>query len=250
MKILIIIPAFNEAENIVGLLKRLMEVGGGFFDAVVINDASGDNTAALARAAGAEVLDLPFNLGIGGAVQTGYLYAYYNGYDIAVQVDGDGQHDPAYIPALIAPIVGGSADMTVGSRFIECKGYQSTFLRRMGSRYFHLLIWIISGKKFSDPTSGFRACNRRVIASFARYYPTDYPEPETLVAVSRSGYKLVEVPVVMKGREGGHSSIDWMRTVYYLFKVSIAVVISIFKRKSTERYYYDGTEITAPSARH
>ena len=195
MRVLIIIPAFNEAQNISKLLNNISSLETNY-DVLVINDASQDNTSFIAKDLGFTVADLPINLGIGGAMQTGYLYAYYNSYDIAVQVDGDGQHDPQYIEKLISPIINKKADMVIGSRFIDRAGFQSSFVRRLGIVFFQKLIYILTGKKFTDPTSGFRACNKAIIAHFARYYPFDYPEPETLVAMNRQGFKLVEVPVI------------------------------------------------------
>ncbi|KJS15164.1 MAG: glycosyl transferase family 2 [Peptococcaceae bacterium BRH_c4b] len=246
MRGLIIIPAFNEAENIIALLKKINALCLNL-EIIVINDASEDNTAALARSIGAKVIDIPINLGIGGAVQTGYLYAYYNDYDVAVQVDGDGQHDPLYIQNLITPIISGQADMVVGSRFIECTGFQSTSLRRFGIKYFEKLIFLLTKKRFSDPTSGFRACNKQVIANFAKYYPDDYPEPETLVTINRKGFRIIEIPVIMKEREGGQSSIKSIKTVYYMLKVTLAILMDVFKKNDEKRYSYHGTKVTAIS---
>ncbi len=224
MKILVIIPAYNEEKNLPGLLSKL-KAEGKDYDIVVVNDCSTDRTLEVCRINGVKTIDLPVNLGIGGAVQSGYKYARDNGYDIAIQVDGDGQHEPAYIDALVDGIKKG-ANLCIGSRFIEKKGFQSTYLRRLGIRYFSGLIRFVTGKTVTDPTSGFRACDRAAIQLFARNYPMDYPEPETVVYALRSRLKVMEVPVRMNERVGGISSINWLRSVYYMIKVGLAVVIA------------------------
>ena len=249
MRVLLIIPAYNEATNLPALIARVRAVASDDYDIVVINDGSNDNTASLARELGIAVIDLSVNLGIGGAMQTGYLYAYYHLYDIAVQMDGDGQHDPCYLAALIEPVAKGEADMAIGSRFIEGDGFQSTLVRRFGIRFFRVLISMLTGRKFTDPTSGFRACNKAVIAYFARYYPCDYPEPESLVTLSMKGFKLMEIPVVMHEREGGSSSIKSLKSIYYMVKVTLAIVVEMIKNHQIERYTYDGTKITVISDR-
>jgi len=177
-------------------------------------------------------------------MQTGYLYAYYNNYDIAIQVDGDGQHNAKYINSLILPIKNGHADMVVGSRFITCQGYQSTTIRRLGIKYFEKLIYFLSKKKFTDPTSGFRACNRKVITEFAKYYPVDYPEPETLIAITRKGFRILEVPVIMNERMEGQSSIRSFKTIYYMLKVTLAILIDKFKGKNLKGCENGGTKVT------
>ncbi len=169
-------------------------------------------------------VDLPINLGIGGAVQTGYKYALKHGYDIAVQLDGDGQHNPAYIQNLVEGL--DRYDMIIGSRFIENNGFQSSKARRAGIIFLRTLAKLLIKQKITDPTSGFRACNRKIIEQFAYNYPSDYPEPETIIAVAKAGYKLKEIPVVMNERERGVSSINLMKSIYYMFKVSIAMLIS------------------------
>lgn len=241
MRVLIIIPAFNEERNIISLLEQLfaLELEA---DVLVINDASLDHTSSLVKKMGGQVIDLPLNLGIGGAVQTGYIYAHYHDYDIAVQVDGDGQHDPKYLPALIKPIIDGDADMVVGSRFIDHAGFQSTRARRIGIRFFENLIYLLTRVKFTDPTSGFRACGKDIIHLFAQYYPYDFPEPETLATVNRKGFKTVEIPVIMKERKEGKSSIQSMKTVYYMIKVSLAIIIDVIKTKDKKRIVTNGIE--------
>ncbi|WP_172198392.1 glycosyltransferase [Saccharibacillus qingshengii] len=230
-KVLLIIPAFNEGESIGPLLIALREQG---LSALVVNDGSTDDTAEVCAAAGADIVSLPCNLGIGGAVQTGYKYAYAHGYEIAIQFDGDGQHRAEFIPALIAPLLSGEADVAIGSRYIEKEGFQSTFLRRAGIRYFSGLIHVISGQTVTDPTSGFRAVNRKIMAMFAAQYPTDYPEPESIVHVLRLGGRIVEVPVLMSERAGGRSSIRSLRSVYYMIKVSLAILIDALRRSGAK----------------
>lgn len=221
MRILVVIPAYNEEKNLPTLLARLKEEFSEY-DYVVINDASKDATRAVARSYGFDVIDLPINLGIGGAVQTGLKYAYYNGYDIAVQLDGDGQHNPDDIKLLINEIMQGY-NVCIGSRFICNEGFQSTFLRRIGIYFYHLLIKMFTKHVCTDPTSGFRAFDREAIRYFVDYYPTDYPEPEAVVLLSKNSFKIKEVPVVMKEREGGESSITFSKSFYFMIKVTIAI---------------------------
>ena len=224
LKTLIIIPAFNEREAIVPFVQELQAVCPGC-DYVVINDCSRDDTEALCRANGFPTVSLPVNLGIGGAVQTGYLYALQNGYDIAVQMDGDGQHDPRDLQALLAPILRGEADLAVGSRFLTGAGFQSTAMRRLGIGILRGAIRLRTGHAVTDPTSGFRAANRRVIELFARDYAQDYPEPESLVTALRSGARVCDVPASMRARQGGTSSIGDLGAVYYMMKVTLAVLL-------------------------
>lgn len=228
MKALVIIPAYNEEKNLAKLLEKLTESCPGL-DTVVVNDCSADGTSEISRDSGAYVIDLPVNLGIGGAVQAGYRYAMYRGYDAAVQVDGDGQHDPVYIPKLLNELKKG-ANISIGSRFISGEGFQSTRARRLGIRYFSGLIYLMTGRSVTDPTSGFRACDRKAIKLFALDYPRDYPEPEAIVNASRHGLKISEVPVVMNPREEGKSSISGLKSLYYMIKVSLAIIIASFSR--------------------
>lgn len=226
MKTLIIIPAYNEAKNLTGLLDRLNLVCPEH-DLVVINDSSNDNTLAVCAERGVNVIDLPVNLGIGGAVQSGYRYALYNRYDAAVQVDGDGQHNPEHIGVLLTELENG-ADICIGSRFITGEGYQSSATRRVAIRYFSLLIRLFSGYRVTDPTSGFRACGRKALKLFAKDYPQDYPEPESIVNAARHKLRVVEVPVVMNERKEGKSSITRIKSIYYMIKVSLAIIIASF----------------------
>lgn len=234
MKILIIIPAYNESKNLERLLKSFKSLHIDI-DILVINDCSTDDTSEIAKRNGVNVIDLPCNLGIGGAVQTGYLYARKHQYDIAIQVDGDGQHNPEYIEALINPIISKNANLVIGSRYILKEGFQSTILRRIGINYFKVLIQILCGKIITDPTSGFRACDSKIIALFASNYPKDYPEPESIVFLLRNNLDILEVPVIMKERVSGQSSIRSFKTIYYMIKVSLAIVIDVLRRKAINK---------------
>ena len=222
-KTLVIIPAFNEAENIIKTVEDIRENAPGC-DYVVINDCSTDDTEKICRENGYEVISLPVNLGIGGAVQTGYRFAARRGYERAIQFDGDGQHPASYIDKLMECMdKDESVDMVIGSRFIEKDGFQSSKLRRLGIGYFTKLIKLLTGVEITDPTSGMRLVNRRLIEHFAADYPRDYPEPDSEVSILRKGYKIREVPVVMREREGGKSSISIKAGFYYMIKVSFAI---------------------------
>ena len=223
-KVLIIIPAFNEEFNIEKLLDNIKKECPQF-DVIVINDCSKDKTSKVCKYKGINVIDLPVNLGIGGAVQTGYKYALEFGYDIAVQVDGDGQHNPIYIQELVNEVEKGT-DMCIGSRYIEKKGFQSTLARRIGIKYFSGAIYILSKQKITDPTSGARACNMEVIKCFANSYPKDYPEPETIIALKNKNFTISETAVTMNERETGKSSITAIKSVYYMIKVTLAMIIA------------------------
>jgi glycosyltransferase involved in cell wall biosynthesis len=226
MKVLIIIPAYNEEKNILATVSKLKGI-----DYVVINDGSLDNTKEVCIKNNINYIDLPFNLGIGGAVQTGYKYAYYNNYDIAIQYDGDGQHDPKYIDKLVKEIEKGN-DIVIGSRFVEeLSKFKSTFMRRVGIKFLSWLIYATTGRKVYDPTSGFRACNKKIIELFAYDYPIDYPEPDTIVSVIKKGYKYSEVSVEMNERKHGKSSISAFKSLYYMIKVSSAIIISSMSTK-------------------
>lgn len=236
-KCLIIIPAFNEEKNIGKLINELAlyNMKDNFninMEIIVINDCSNDNTSKVCRMAGINVIDLPCNLGIGGAVQTGYIYARANDFDIAVQIDGDGQHDPAYLEKLIKPLLNNDADLLIGSRFIENKGFQSSKARRLGIRFFSYLLALLGGAQITDPTSGFRACNKELIKIFSYQYPKDYPEPESIMSCLRNGYRIKEIPVIMRCREMGSSSINFNRSFYYMMKVSLAIFIDFLRKKN------------------
>ncbi len=224
MKTLIIIPAYNEQNTLEGLISEIREKCPDT-DYVVINDCSSDDTRTVLDDIGANYVSAPVNLGIGGAVQTGYMYACQNGYDIAIQVDGDGQHDVSYIADMIRPIEEDDADVVIGSRFIEKEGFQSSGARRAGIRFLSGLIKFMTGTKVKDVTSGFRAVNRQYIEVFAGNYPDDYPEPEVIVISSLSGARIKEIPVKMRERSDGVSSINMKKSVYYMIKVSLAIII-------------------------
>ena len=231
LECLVIIPAFNE-EGSVGQVVENVRSHLPQSDILVINDGSKDRTSEKARTCGAKVLDLPFNLGIGGAMQTGYKYAHMKGYDIAIQVDGDGQHDPKEIEKLLDALEERNLDMAIGSRFLERSEYPVSRARRIGIVILSRVISMIVGYEVTDPTSGFRAVNRRVIRLFSADYPQDYPEPEAIVFLHRHGLHIGEVPVGMTARCTGESSITWPRSIYYMVKVLLAIFVDCFKRGS------------------
>lgn len=229
MKTLVIIPAHNEAECIAAVVAEtrssLPQA-----DILVVNDASTDATAQLATAAGAMVVNLPFNLGIGGAVQTGYKFAAREGYDLVARLDGDGQHIPAHLPALIAPVVGGLADAAIGSRFLQGDSYDSPLARSIGIKLFAAIVSAITGQHLTDTTSGFQVVNRDVLNFYAGEYPQDYPEVEGLVLLYRAGFRTCEVPTAFRPRQGGRSSITSARAFYFVFKVLLAVFLSLIRK--------------------
>lgn len=224
MKILVIIPAYNEEESILTTVQALNSVHPEV-DAVVVNDASKDNTKNILSENHIHYLDLPVNLGIGDGVQAGYMYAYRNGYDIAIQMDGDGQHPASELDKIIAPIKAEKADIVVGSRFVNKEGFQSSAIRRFGIKFLSSLIYLCTGKHILDVTSGYRAVNRKFIKIFSEEYAQDYPEPEALVTAAKKGAEIIEVPVMMKERQGGMSSISPIKSIYYMIKVSLAIII-------------------------
>jgi glycosyltransferase involved in cell wall biosynthesis len=223
-----IVPAYNEARSIAGVVAELQAIHPEF-EIVVVDDGSTDETAAVARRAGAEVVQLPFNLGIGGAVQTGIEWARRRGCELAVQVDGDGQHDPCEIEKLLEPILAGSADVAVGTRFAGDGTYRPSVARRIGIGVFAGLVSLIVRQRMTDTTSGFRAMNARAIELFADEYPYDYPEVEATVLIFRHRLRLVEVPVTMRQREAGRSSITVFRSLYYMGKVSLALFVGLLR---------------------
>lgn len=224
MHILTIVPAYNEENSIFDVVSSITSLNPDV-DILVINDGSTDNTSLEARRAGALVIDLPANLGIGGAVQTGYIYALKEGYDICVQIDGDGQHDPKDLKRLTEPIKKGQCDMVIGSRFIIDSGYKSPVFRNIGIKFFSIVVSRVTGTEIKDTTSGYRAVNRNVINMFSKYYPTDYPEVETLVYAVRKGIRIREVPVSMRHRSMGKSSITPIKSLYYMVKVTLSLLI-------------------------
>lgn len=201
MKVLIIIPAFNEEESLCNVVKNLKSAAPDV-DYLIVNDCSTDRTEALCQEHDFNYITFPVNLGIGGGVQAGYLYAVENGYDIAIQMDGDGQHDPNYIKDVIKPLQDGTADMVIGSRFITKDGFQSSAMRRLGIGFLKFLIRICCGTTVNDTTSGFRATSRSLTKFFAKNYAQDYPEPEAIIAAVLEGYRVTEVPVIMHERQG------------------------------------------------
>ncbi len=224
MKILVMIPCYNEQENILDTVKNLKKHCPDV-DYLVINDCSTDNSENILKENNIPYISFPCNLGIGGGVQAGYLYAKENGYDITVQMDGDGQHDPAFLQTVIEPILNGKADMSIGSRFIEKKGFQTSFARRIGIRFLSCLIFLLTGKRVYDVTSGYRACNRLLTEFYADSYAQDYPEPEAIIAAVLNGFTVSEVAVEMKERQGGVSSIRALSSIYYMVKVSISLLV-------------------------
>ena len=224
MKVLVIIPAYNEEKSIERVVENLIN-NYPQYDYLIVNDGSTDRTEEICREKNYNFVTLPVNLGIGGGVQTGYMYAVKNDYDIAIQTDGDGQHNPEYIEKLIEPIVKGEADMTIGSRFIEKEGFQTSFMRRMGINIIKGVIKICCGVTIKDNTSGFRASSKELTKYFSENYAQDYPEPEAIVTSVFNGYTVKEVPVVMNEREEGVSSINAAKSVYYMIKVSLALMI-------------------------
>ena len=258
-KILVLLPAFNESGSIKKTVTEILRLDLGV-DVVVIDDGSTDDTAKQARLAGVPVIQLPFNLGIGGAVQTGFLYAVQRHYDLAAQVDGDGQHDAGYLKKILQPVLDGQADIVVGSRFVTedamseglpagfvagmprpsgrgagsigSRGsWRSSAVRRVGIHFFAWLISGLTGYQVTDPTSGFRAFSREAILAFAEEYPQDFPEPESIMTARRLGFRLIEVPVEMRKRSHGHSSIRYLKTLYYMIKVTLAILLDMLKKR-------------------
>ncbi|WP_417346983.1 glycosyltransferase family 2 protein [Gemmiger sp.] len=223
-KILVIIPCYNEEDNIVNTVENLRAVCPEV-DYLVVNDCSTDRSAEILKEHHYPFLDLPVNLGIGGNVQCGYLYAVHHGYDVAVQMDGDGQHNPLFLADGVRPVAEGRLDMCIGSRFITKEGFQTSFMRRLGINFISVMIRLLCGVRILDTTSGFRACNKELTAYFADHYAQDYPEPEAIITAVLNGYRVGEAPVVMEERMGGKSSISPFKSVYYMVKVSIALVV-------------------------
>ncbi len=239
-ELLVIIPAYNEAANIAAVVARVKEQLPAA-DVCVINDGSLDDTGPIAAAAGAITLNMPFNVGIGAAVQTGFLYAYRYDYPLAVRIDGDGQHPPETIPFLLAALAAGEADMVIGSRFLaaEAETYRGTLPRRIGIRVLAGVISTLTGQAVTDPTSGFLAAGRAAISFCAHEYPHDYPEPEARVLMHRAGLRVREVPVAMRERAGGVSSITAARSAYYMSKVLLALLLDTIRLPRTRRTGYE-----------
>jgi glycosyltransferase involved in cell wall biosynthesis len=232
LRCIAIVPAYNEEASIGRVIEDIRGADPSF-EIVVVDDGSTDGTSDIAAGAGAHVVRLPYNLGIGGAVQTGLQYARDHDFDVAVQVDGDAQHDPAEIPKVLAPIIEGSADLVVGSRFLGEGEYEPPVTRLLGIRLLARVVSLLVRQRVTDTTSGFRASNRRAISLFAADYPHDYPEVEAMVLVFRHRLKLVEVPVKMRLRGAGESSITFWRSAYYMLKVLLALFVGLFRRYPT-----------------
>lgn len=235
MKTILIIPAYNEEENILNTYNSILQYNktvNNQLDVIVINDCSRDTTYQVLDQHNIPHIDLVHNLGIGGAVQTGYKYAYENGYDIAVQFDGDGQHDVNCVNDIITPIIENDADFVIGSRFIDLKSseFKSSFSRRVGINIISFFIKLVTGKKVYDTTSGFRAVNRDILKIFSNSYPTEYPEPITTTELLRKNFSLKEIPVSMNEREGGESSIKAWKTVYYMINVVLTILVIKVRR--------------------
>jgi glycosyltransferase involved in cell wall biosynthesis len=235
-KVLIIIPAYNEASNIEKVIHSLKSEDS-CWDIVVVNDGSHDSTGKAAEATGkAFVINLPCNLGIGGAVQTGFMFARLYGYDTVLQFDGDGQHKASEIPKLLQPIIDDQCDIVIGSRFcVKHQGWKSTFARRIGIKIFELVNSLLIGQKITDNTSGFRAYNRKSINFLADNYPTDYPEPEAVVLLGKNHFRIKEVWVEMQERQGGVSSISGLKPIYYIVKVMLAVLFSALRPRVVDK---------------
>ncbi len=229
MKALIIIPAYNEEENILNVITAIEHSAANArcqIEYLVINDCSRDRTLDLLKKETKHYVSLPVHLGIGGGVQCGYLYALEHHFDAAIQIDGDGQHDPSSLDDILAPLMEKKADVVIGSRFLDKTGFQSSALRRFGIRFLSRLIHRICGADVKDVTSGFRAANSAAIRLFAANYAQDYPEPEAIVLCAKNNLRIKEVPVVMKERQGGKSSISPLKSIYYMIKVSIAIIFT------------------------
>ena len=230
-KVAIIIPAYNEEIAIKDLISNvnLLSLKNYSIYPVIINDCSTDNTLKIALKEKCTVLNLPINLGIGSAVQCGYRYAYANGFQMAVRIDGDGQHPPKEIEKLINAFEKENKDILIGSRFLDSSGFQSSLIRRLGIKYFQLLIKIFSGVKITDCTSGFRLLNRKAMKLSTEHYPDEYPEPESIILFSNRNLKIGEVSVTMRERQGGVSSINSFGSIYYILKVSLAIFFTFIR---------------------
>ena len=228
MKVLAIIPAYNEAANLRAVVEDLRCFDG---DVLIVNDGSSDHTLSIARELGVMVVSHPFNLGIGGTVQTGLKFALAKGYDLAIQFDGDGQHRADQIGRIVAKGEAGEADLVIGSRTLP-GGYKMGITRWFGSKIFHCLIKLLSGVTIKDPTSGFRCYGHGAMQLFSQYYPDDYPEVESIVTAARSGLRVTEVPVLMRRRLSGHSSITRRKSAYYMLKVSLALIVDSMRGKT------------------
>jgi len=233
-RIAAIVPAYNEEmaiASVVNDINALAKTEQLLIDVIVVNDCSKDTTAKVISELNCISLNLPINLGIGGAVQTGFKYALANGYDYAIQIDGDGQHPASEIPKIVNAAINGGFDVVVGSRFISNEGFQSSTIRRVGINYFKWLNRLLVGTVVNDSTSGFRLINNKVLKIVAEYYPDEYPEPEAIIVYSLNDFKIGEVSVTMKERQGGVSSIGTFASIYYMFKVTLAIIFTFTRMK-------------------
>jgi len=227
---LIIVPAFNEAERITSVLQGIKKNLAGA-DILVVNDGSTDNTAAVASKEGVMVINLPFNLGVGAALQTGFKYAVCHGYQVVIQMDADGQHDPVYLLQFLQALEESGADLVIGSRFLLPGKFPGSWIRLAGIKIFSFLVLLATGKKLTDPTSGYRAMRRDILEFFCRdFFPQDYPDADLLIAICRAGYKVLEIPVVMKKRISGQSLHAGLRPLYYIFKMFLSVFVTMLRR--------------------
>jgi glycosyltransferase involved in cell wall biosynthesis len=233
-RIAVIVPAYNEESAVAAVVDEINALNAFnrfHADAVVVNDCSRDKTAVVVSSLNCILLDLPVNLGIGGAMQTGFRYAFENGYDYAVQCDGDGQHPPEEITKLFYAIEEGKSDIVIGSRFIEKNGFVSSYMRRLGIKFFKHMIWMYCRITITDSTSGFRMLNRKALSVAAFDYPDEYPEPESIILFSKNHIRISEIPVIMRERQGGVSSIRSLNTLYYMLKVSIAIFFTYIRKQ-------------------
>ena len=229
MRVLVVIPAHNEAESLPATLAEVRTRASGV-DVLVVDDGSHDDTARVARAAGVPVVRHPVNLGVGGALQTGFRWAYEHGYDVAVQLDADGQHDPAYLAALLAPVLEGRCDVSIGSRFVSATGYRAPWNRRLGMLLFSAVVRLALGRAITDTTSGFRAYNRAVMRVCQHDFPKDFPDAPLLIALARRGFRLDEVPVVMRERHAGQSFYTLGKQLYYPYKNLLASLMALIRK--------------------
>jgi glycosyltransferase involved in cell wall biosynthesis len=228
-RVAVIVPAYNEAANLPRVIEELRQCCP-TWDVLVVDDGSTDNSGAVAAGCGARVLRLPFNLGIGGAVQAGLIYAARHAYDACVQVDGDAQHEGPETVKLVRTLLESGVDVVVGSRFLGEGGFRSTASRRLGISVLRGTIRLLTGQTVSDPTSGHRAFGRNAIALLARNYPQDYPEPEAIYLLLRSGLRALEIPVRMRARQSGRSSIGVVDSLLYMVKVLLSILVQATKR--------------------
>ena len=232
---LVIIPAYNEADGIAAVIENIRTAVPAA-DILVVNDGSRDETAAMAEKAGAIVLSHTFNMGYGVTIQTGYKYAYAHGYDYLVQIDGDGQHDPSFIPELLAPVKSGDVDFAIGSRFLWFDSYRPSFSRRLGILFFRKLVTVIIGRSITDPTSGFQAFNRSVVKFFSTdVFPCDYPDADMLITLNLAGFRMRELPVRMFANPSGKTMHSGIKPLYYMFKMCLSIVVTLLRNRQFYR---------------